>query len=62
MFAGRDTRGNVFNHLGLAHLILAAVAMGRIDDQTMFARTGRLGALQIDQRLRHGCGIAVRSM
>lgn len=62
LFAGRDACGDFFDHFGLAHLVLAAVAVRGIDDQTMLAWSGSLGSLEIRQRLGHGSGIVVRTM
>ena len=57
-----DAGGDVFDHFGFAHFVLAAVAVRRVNDKTVFARAGRLGNLQIGQRLRHGFGIVVRAV
>ena len=62
LFAGRQTFGNLFDDPGFTILILAAVAMGGINDEAMLAGAGRLGCLQILERLTHGCGIIVRTM
>lgn len=37
-----DAGGDVFDHFGFAHFVLAAVAVRRVDDKTVFARAGRL--------------------
>ncbi len=62
LLAVSDTVGDLLDHFGLADLVLAAIAVRRIDDESMLARTGRLGRLQVGQRLRHGCGIVIRTM
>lgn len=62
LFACCDAGGDVFDHFSFAHFVLAAVAVRRVDDKTVFARAGRLGNLQIGQRLRHGFGIVVRAV
>lgn len=46
LFAGRDACGDFFDHFGLAHLVLAAVAVRGIDDQTMLAWSEALEALR----------------
>lgn len=37
-----DTGGDVFDHFGFAHFVLAAVAVRRVDDKTVFARPDAL--------------------
>ena len=62
LFAGRDAPCDVFDHFRFTYFVFTAVAVSRVDDQAMFARTGRFGRLKIGERLRHGLRIVVRSV